>query len=192
MAAIGMRAARTGLSTKPFADTTPEPVPFTPFHFGPGLLGKGLAARWYSWTAFVASNVVIDCESLYYLQRDEYPIHRKLHTFVGAAIVGIATACVLLGVRHLLPRLRARLDERAPTVRAEGSVVGIVVGAMVGALSHPLLDGIMHPDIEPFQPWTAANPLYGVVGLGALHLGCLAAGVLGAVLVAIWRKRERQ
>ena len=34
-------------------------MPFTPFHFGPGLLGKGLAPRSYSWSAFVAINVVI-------------------------------------------------------------------------------------------------------------------------------------
>jgi hypothetical protein len=58
----------------------------------------------------------------------------------------------------------------------------------VGALSHPVLDGIMHSDIEPFQPWTAANPLHGVVGLAALHLGCLIAGVVGLVLL-LARKR---
>jgi len=49
-------------------------MPFTPYHFGPGLFVKGLAARWFSWIAFVAVQVVIDCETLYYLERPEYPI----------------------------------------------------------------------------------------------------------------------
>jgi hypothetical protein len=158
-------------------------VPFTPFHFGPGLLGKGLVARWYSWTAFVVSNVIIDCESLYYLARHEYPVHRQLHTFVGAALVGVATAGLLIAIRR--PRLGAWLDAHRPIVRAEGTTLGIVVGAMVGALSHPLLDGLMHPDIEPFQPWTADNPLRNLVAIDALHLGCVAAGIVGAILVAI-------
>ncbi len=167
-------------------------MPFTPFHFGPGLLGKGLAARWYSWSAFVASNVIIDCESLYYLERHEYPVHRQLHTFVGASIVGIVTACLLLGLRRVLPTLRTSLERRTPTVRAEATRLGIVVGAMAGALSHPILDGLMHPDIEPFQPWTAKNPLRGLVGVEELHLACLLAGLVGAILIVTWIARERR
>jgi hypothetical protein len=48
----------------------------------------------------------------------------------------------------------------------------------------------MHRDIEPFQPWTAENPLRGLIGLEELHLGCLVAGLVGAALVAIWRARD--
>ncbi len=165
-------------------------VPFTPFHFGPGLLGKGLAPRCYSFTAFVVSNLIIDCEPLYYLARHDYPVHRRLHTFVGAALIGIATALMLLGLR-LLPRARPWLEARTPVIRAEGAPLGIIVGAMAGALSHPFLDGLMHADIEPFQPWTAENPLRGLVGLEALHVGCLLAGVVGILLLAIRRARER-
>jgi hypothetical protein len=166
-------------------------VPFTPFHFGPGLLGKGVAARWYSWTAFVASNVIIDCESFYYIARHENPVHRRLHTFVGASLVGAATTFLLLGLRRLLPTVRSWLLTRSPVVRSEGTPLGIIVGAMVGALSHPVLDGLMHPDIEPLQPWSAANPLQGLVGLGQLHAGCVVAGILGAVLIVVWCVCER-
>jgi hypothetical protein len=164
-------------------------VPITPFHFGPGLFGKGLVAPWYSWSAFVAANVLIDFESLYYLSRDEWPVHRQLHTFVGAAVVGVATALLLLGARAVVPALRRRLATASPAVRSEVSTVGIVVGAMVGALSHPILDGLMHHDIEPLQPWSAQNPLRGVIDLGTLHLGCMIAGVIGALLlVTVWRR----
>ena len=136
--------------------------------------------------------MIIDCESLYYLERHEYPVHRQLHTFLGASLVGIATIFLLLGIRRQLPGVRSWLHTRTPVVCAEGTSLGIVVGAMVGALSHPVLDGLMHADIEPLQPWSADNPLRGLVGLEALHLGCVVAGILGAVLIAIWRVRERR
>jgi hypothetical protein len=115
-------------------------------------------------------------------------VHRNLHTFVGAALVGLATAGVLLVVRRAL---RNRIDALAPTLRADGSTLGIAIGAMVGALSHPL-DGFMHPDIEPFQPWTAENPLRGLITVDALLRGCLLSGLAGAILVGVWLTRERR
>ncbi len=66
-------------------------MPFTPFHFGPGLLAKSVLPRHYSWTAFVVSQVVIDCETLYYLVQRAYPVHRTLHTFLGGTLAGLAT-----------------------------------------------------------------------------------------------------
>ena len=74
-------------------------MPVTPFHFGVGLLGKGVAPRAVSLCAFVASQVVIDCESAYFLfvARAE-PVHRALHTFALAtpvgALVGLAVWAV--------------------------------------------------------------------------------------------------
>jgi len=167
----------------------PDQVPLTPFHFGPGLLGKGLAPRASSWSVFIASNVLIDCESLYYLERHEYPVHRQLHTFVGATFAGLVTVGLLLALRAILPKLRAWFDRQPPIMRAEATPLGIAVGAMIDALSHPVLDGLMHPDIEPFQPWSAANPLRGLVALGALHAGCLVAGLVGATLLLARSRR---
>jgi hypothetical protein len=165
-------------------------MPFTPFHFGPGLLVKGIAARWYSWTAFIAAQVVIDCETLYYLSRQEYPLHRRLHTFVGAAIAGLATAVALLGIKWLIdqaaPRLADSLNSHRPSIQAELSTTGLLVGGFVGGISHPLLDGMMHMDIKPFLPWTDKNPLLRVVEIEALHTGCEIAGLIGLLFVAVW------
>jgi len=91
----------------------------------------------------------------------------------------------LIGLSRLVPSVKSR----GPIVRAEATKVGIVIGAMAGALSHPLLDGIMHSDIEPFQPWTAANPLLGLVDVAALHRGCALAGLLGIALLALGYRR---
>jgi hypothetical protein len=158
-------------------------MPFTPFHFGPGLLVKGLAPARFSWAAFAATQVVIDCETLYYMAHREYPIHRDLHTFVGATVAGLGTSGMLLGIRQLVPGLVRRTEDSVASIRSEISTLGILAGGIIGGVSHPLLDGLMHPDIRPFAPWTDANPLLGAVGLGALHLGCVVAGLIGLMLL---------
>ena len=71
-------------------------MPFTPFHFGPGLALKGVAAPVFSWSAFAAAQVLIDCETLYYLVRQEYPVHRFFHSFLGATAAGLVAAILCL------------------------------------------------------------------------------------------------
>jgi len=51
-------------------------MPFTPFHFGPGLLIKVCVPRWFWFTSFVLANVLIDCEVLYYMRVGEPPLRR--------------------------------------------------------------------------------------------------------------------
>ncbi|HEX3282474.1 MAG TPA: DUF4184 family protein [Pyrinomonadaceae bacterium] len=171
-------------------------MPFTPYHFGPGLLVKGFAARWYSWTAFVVAQIVIDCETLYYLLRQQYPLHRTLHTFMGATIVGLATAATLIGSKWLaekaMPRLFSESRFRQPSIRSEATTLGLLVGGFVGGASHPLLDGIMHRDIRPFLPWSASNPLLGLISIETLEIGCEMAGLVGLVLLGIWLYNERR
>jgi hypothetical protein len=171
-------------------------MPFTPYHFGPGLFFKGLGARWYSWTAFVAAQIVIDCETLYYLIRNEYPLHRRLHTFVGATIVGVATAAALIGIKwlaeHAVQQSVSPFRFHLPSIRSEATTTGLLVGGFVGGASHPLLDGLMHSDIKPFLPWSNSNPLLGIIGVESLHTACEIAGLAGIGLVAIWLYVEKR
>ena len=46
----------------------------------------------FSWSAFVAAQVLIDCETLYYLVRQEYPVHRFFHSVLGATAAGLVVA----------------------------------------------------------------------------------------------------
>ena len=169
-------------------------MPFTPFHFGPGLFAKSLLPRHFSWLAFVASQVLIDCETLFYLVQRTYPVHRFFHTLLGGALAGAVTGVALVSLRsRRVMRSRFRLDviDRArPSVKSETSAVAVLVGALVGGLSHSLLDGLMHPDVRPFAPWGDTNPLLGAIGLGALHLGCLLLGLVGAVVLVVRVRRE--
>jgi membrane-bound metal-dependent hydrolase YbcI (DUF457 family) len=169
-------------------------LPITPFHFGPGLALKGVAAPVFSWSAFAVAQVVIDCETIYYMINSEYPVHRFFHSFLGAALAGLLTAALFLVVVHAsfigFPRLIVPLTATS-TARGEISVLGVLLGGLVGGLSHPLLDGIMHPDVRPFMPWTDYNPFLGLIGLVPLHLACFASAVLGAVGVALWKRPSK-
>lgn len=49
----------------------------------------------------------------------------------------------------------------------------------------------MHADMHPLAPLTSANPLLGAVSLEALHLGLVAAGVVGLVLLAATGVKKR-
>jgi hypothetical protein len=169
-------------------------LPVTPFHFGPGLALKGLAAPVFSWTAFAAAQLLIDCEPLYYMLQREYPVHRFFHSFVGAGAAGlVAGVCFLVALRASAIAAPARLGSlvrsTSSAARGEVSALGVLVGGLVGGLSHPLLDGMMHPDVRPFMPWSNANPFLGLVGLAPLHLACVAAALFGAVCLAAWRAR---
>jgi hypothetical protein len=163
-------------------------VPFTPFHFGPGLLLKSASPRRLSMAAFVAAQVVIDVESLYWLLRGAWPVHRLLHTFLGGACVGVGVAVVLRAFART--PVGQRLAQRSG-LTGEFETVPVFVGSLVGGLSHSVLDGIMHADIQPLRPFSEANPLLGSLDLFNLHLACVVTGFLGAAILTIRRLARR-
>jgi hypothetical protein len=155
-------------------------MPVTPFHFGPGVLAKALLPASVSLTVFALVQVVIDLESAYYLfVVRQWPVHRWAHTFLWATVIGLAVgAAIAAAARYFSPTT-------SPGQGWWWSDLGVrqcLVGGLLGGASHPLLDGIMHWDIQPLRPWSTANPLLGLVGVGALHLFCIVAGVSGLIL----------
>jgi membrane-bound metal-dependent hydrolase YbcI (DUF457 family) len=158
-------------------------VPVTPFHFGPGLLLKGAAPRHLSFAAFVASQVAVDLEPLYFMLRGEYPVHRALHTVWGAGLVGLVTGAALGALA------RRRAGTAAHALRAELRFGPAIVGGVLGGVSHPLLDGLMHRDVRALSPLTDTTWVLEPSGVAALHLACVIAGVLGALLLVVRRAR---
>lgn len=154
-------------------------MPITPFHFGPGAALHAVAPRHVSFLAFCAANVVIDVESLYNLLHGRAQVHAFLHTYVGAT--GVALGLVALFW------LALRLPWLARRVRL--TLRPVALGALLGAWTHVVFDSVMHADIEPLQPLTAANALYRIVPLSALHWGCIAAGVAGLLVIGVRRLR---
>jgi membrane-bound metal-dependent hydrolase YbcI (DUF457 family) len=160
-------------------------MPVTPFHFGPGTLLKACAPRSVSLTSFVVSQVLIDIESGYHLLRGDWPLHRDVHSLLVSGLVGfLAGAVVWIVGRRVRPLSSAILN-------VEFEARPALIGGLVGGLSHPLLDSVMHADLKPFWPASAANPFLAAVSMGYLHVLCLASGVAG-VGILIVRSRLAQ
>lgn len=159
-------------------------MPITPFHFGPGAALHALAPQRVSFLAFCAANLLIDVEPLIYLLRHEYPWHRFLHSYPGAALASLATVGLFLAARAFARRFWL------PTCFGWQSLAlpAVTLGAVLGGLSHVLLDSFMHPDIAPLAPWLAGNPLLGRVPLELLHWGCVGAGIAGVGLLYFRQK----
>ena len=155
-------------------------MPFTPFHFGPGLLLKSAAPRHVSVASYAAANIVIDVETAYHLVQHDATVHQFAHTFLGAGIVGLAVGASMALVARAA---RPRGGTTPAAVGGEIAAAPIVLGALLGAITHPLLDGFMHPDIHPFRPFSDANPLRGLVSVSALQTACVLSAVLGAVIL---------
>jgi membrane-bound metal-dependent hydrolase YbcI (DUF457 family) len=127
------------------------------------------------------------------LLHHQYPVHRFLHSFLGAGAAGlVAVGAWLLIVRAataVRPKLMLSLTGATSPVRSEFSLLGAIAGGLIGGLSHPFFDGIMHPDVRPFMPFSDRNPFLGLIGVGALHMACVAAAVVGLIGMALWRTR---
>jgi membrane-bound metal-dependent hydrolase YbcI (DUF457 family) len=61
----------------------------------------------------------------------------------------------------------------------------------LGAYSHIVLDSFMHVDVLAFAPFSERNALQGLISIEALHLGCVAAGLVGLVALAFPVVRRR-
>ncbi len=164
-------------------------MPATPFHLGPGLLVKAAAPRRFSMAAYTLAQVVIDLESGYYLLRGEYPVHRQAHTFLLGGLIGLLCGLIVsrVGERWARPR-----DVVPEALAAEYRLPLAVASGIFGGVFHSVLDGIMHPDIRPFRPFTDANPLFGLVSLQVLYLFCVITGLVGAALLLAWERRPRR
>ncbi len=134
------------------------------------MVAKGAAPARVSFLTFCATQIAIDCESGYHLLRGDHPVHRGLHTFLGASAICVAVA---LAVRHLLPSMRI-------------SVRTALLSAAVGVVGHVIPDAIMHEDVRPFAPLSDWNPWLGIIDDPLLHRVLVLMGILG---LGLWLGR---
>jgi membrane-bound metal-dependent hydrolase YbcI (DUF457 family) len=161
-------------------------MPVTPFHLGPGALGKAALPARFSFLSFSVSQFAIDLEPLYYILRQDAPVHRYFHSVLGALLVSSAAALALYMSRRWVPTGEAVILR---AIRADLAPMALSVGAVIGGLSHVLLDWSMHNDVCLFYPSAHFASAGGFVPAGAMYLGCALAGVLvvGVLLRRLWR-----
>jgi len=165
-------------------------MPFTPFHFGPGLAAKAVAPSYFSFTVFIFSQVLIDLEPLYYMLNGEWPLHRFFHTFFGATVIAIVSFVIgrhLCGLFLAIFR-RSIIWTKPGIIEALGLInpIAALSGALIGSWSHIALDSIMHSDMRPLAPFSDKNMLLNSITVFELHLYCMVAGVIGAVGMGFW------
>jgi len=151
-------------------------VPFTPFHMGPGLLVKALLQGSFSLMVFGWAQIIMDIQPLVVLLTGEGHLHGFTHSYIGATLIGIASA--LSG--KYAAELGLRLIGQVSYLPISWPVA--IVSAFIGSYSHVLLDSIMHSDVEPFAPFMPYNPFLGFITVEWLHKFCLYSGLIGVGL----------
>ncbi len=159
-------------------------MPFTPFHFGPGLLIKSLTGRMFWLTSFVAANVLIDVEVLYYLWTRSRPFHRYAHSYLGGIVAGLLAGAGTFAVAMLAARVwpgRSSILPKAKSAKPMLLFQSIAAG-LVGGISHIFLDSLVHAEVEPFWPFATGNELAGLVSGRIVYLSLALFGLLGGCI----------
>jgi hypothetical protein len=154
---------------------------------------KSIFGRYFSWSVFTLTNIIIDTEVIYYILTIGEASHKFFHTFFGSTIV--ATFCAILGIpicEKVLEYWNKNLQNEKSLSKlkwlATGTKITIlssVSGAFVGAYSHILLDSFMHIDVKPL-----GNNLRGIISIDTLHLSCVALFLIGVVIYFLKRKSK--
>jgi len=140
-------------------------VPFTPFHFGPGILLGLLLLKKMDFPIFVAANIIIDWRTfLVFFGLWERPLHGWVHTYIGATIMAIILGSVMTYIRPLIyGQLREMKIVQEVTKRK------IFLAAFSGTFLHVTLDAFHHPYMQTFMPLDI-RPLYGLMSTSEIRL----------------------
>jgi len=159
-------------------------MPFTPFHFGPGLLIKGMIPASFSLSMYALANVAMDVEPLYHMLRGDTQLHGASHTLLGAGIIGAAT---VLSGRPLIRRAWRLYERWSANAGKPFHLTGMQawLGAMLGTFGHLLMDAMMHADMHPFLPLTDANPWLEISWTEHVYLACVLSGMIGMLLILV-------
>ena len=152
---------------------------------GPGILLKAILQGSFSLMVFGWAQVIMDIQPLIVLISGEGHLHGFTHTYIGATLIGAFSA--LTG--KYAAEFGLRIIGAAKFLPIGWFVT--ILSAFIGAYSHVLLDSLMHSDLQPFAPFSMANPFLDLISIEALHKLCLYSGLIGAGLFFIvvqWRK----
>lgn len=162
---------------------------------GVGMAAKAVAQKHFSIVVFGLTQIAFDLEVLWYIVQWEPPLHRFWHTYLGATIIAVVLTVVgkpvSQWIKGIWNRVATKCHDVDLSVTVQTTWIGAFTGAVFGAYSHIFLDSLFHPDIEPLQPWSASNRLYGVIDPHMVDVGCILLGIVGLAWF-IWRERKQK
>ena len=152
-------------------------MPFTPFHLMAGTSVKSLFPKYFSFSIFTLTNIIIDSEVLYYMYTTGIPSHKFFHTFLGVSLIAIFVALFCRSFCEIGLKLWNIIlyTKKFSLFKVEVKITTISAwcGAFVGAYSQLLLDSIMHRDMMPFFPISDLNQLHSIISTNNLHYLCI-------------------
>jgi hypothetical protein len=78
-------------------------MPFTPYHFGPGLFLGLVFLGFIDFPTFLVASVIVDIEPLLVmLFRLDYSLHGFFHFLLGGTLVAVALTLVMTKIRDKL------------------------------------------------------------------------------------------
>ncbi len=134
----------------------------------------------FGWT-----QIIMDIQPLFVLITGQGHLHGFSHTYIGATLLAIFSALSGKYLLELMLKVLGIAKKQPITIIWWVSFLS----AFIGSYSHVLLDTIMHPDVEPFYPFTTLNNFQDVISIETLHKLCLYSGLVGAGIYYIvnWR-----
>jgi membrane-bound metal-dependent hydrolase YbcI (DUF457 family) len=162
-------------------------MPFTPFHWGPGLLLGLLVFPLLDLPCFLIASVVVDIEPLVLMMLPTPVLHAFFHTHLGATLAGLALIPVVYFLHGLLARLM-----RLFGLQQDKSLPRIAAAALLGTNFHVFLDSFLYPEMHPFFPFLG-NPFLGLFTYGQVYLFCIVAflGAIPLYVFHVWRTWKR-
>lgn len=149
-------------------------MPFTPYHFGPGLLIGVLLFPFVDLTTIMVASVILDLEPLAVILLDlPMPLHSFFHTYLGATIVAVILSICIYPFRKYLNDIVSLFG-----LEQESSFRHIIPASLIGTYSHVLLDSFLYSEMNPFYPFIG-NPFVGIITGGFVYTLCLILGFLG-------------
>ena len=168
-------------------------MPLTPFHIVAGASVKSVFPKYFSWSVFTLTNIIIDTEVLYYLFTTGELSHKFFHTILGASLIAIICATLgkpicELGLRicnNTLQNEKSLKSLRWLSTDVKINTISSLIGAFAGAYTHLILDSVMHRDVVPLSPFTNINNLLGIISIENLQYACLGSFIIGLIIYIV-------
>jgi membrane-bound metal-dependent hydrolase YbcI (DUF457 family) len=155
-------------------------MPFTPYHFGPGLFLGVVLFPFIDFSTVMVACVILDIEPIaVIIFHLPFAPHGFFHSYLGATIVSCLLTIVIFPFRKYLNMLVSAFG-----LHQESSFRQIFAASVVGTYSHVFLDSLLYPEMNPFYP-NIANPFTGLFQFGFVYDACLILGILGFCVYVI-------
>lgn len=149
-------------------------MPFTPYHFGPGLLLGVVLLPFVDLSTIIIASVILDLEPLTVLMLQlPLPFHGFFHTYLGATIIACVLSLTIYPFRGYLNKLVSIFG-----LHQESSFRQIFPASIIGTCSHVFLDSFLYAEMNPFFP-LIGNPFLGLFQLVFVYNICIFFGILG-------------